>query len=245
MLKRIVNDKLLTAKAVFGIFPANAIGDDIKIYIDDNRSDSLGVVHNFRQQVEKPAGKSYDCLTDFIAPENSGIKDYIGAFALSTGFGVEKFIADFKNKQDDYKSIMIKLLADRLAEAFAEKLHERIRKEFWAYAEDENLSMDELISGKYIGIRPAPGYPSCPDHTEKRLLFDLLDVEKNIGMELTENFAMKPAASVCGWYLSHPESHYFSLGQIGRDQVGDYARRKGMSVTEVERWLAPNLFYRT
>jgi len=245
MLKRIVNDKLLTAKAVFGIFPANAIGDDIKIYTDDNRSDSLGVVHNLRQQVEKPAGKSYDCLTDFIAPENSGIKDYIGAFAVTAGFGVEKFTADFKNKQDDYKSIMIKLLADRLAEALAEKLHERIRKEFWAYAKGENLSKEELISGKYIGIRPAPGYPSCPDHTEKRLLFDLLDVEKNIGIELTENFAMKPVASVCGWYFSHPESHYFSLGQIGRDQVDDYARRKGMSVTEVERWLAPNLFYRT
>jgi len=158
---------------------------------------------------------------------------------------VEKFTADFMSTKDDYKSIMIKLLADRLAEAFAERLHERIRTEFWGYAKDENLSKEELISGKYIGIRPAPGYPSCPDHTEKRILFDLLDVEKNIGVELTEYFAMKPAASVSGWYFSHPESHYFSLGQIGKDQVIDYARRKGMSVAEVERWLTPNLFYKT
>ncbi len=245
MLQYIVDDKMLTVKAVFGLFPANAIGDDIEIYTDDNRSDSLGIIHNLRQQVEKNQGKTYSCLTDFITPEDSGIKDYIGAFAVTAGFGVEKFTADFMSTKDDYKSIMIKLLADRLAEAFAERLHERIRTEFWGYAKDENLSKEELISGKYIGIRPAPGYPSCPDHTEKRILFDLLDVEKNIGVELTEYFAMKPAASVSGWYFSHPESHYFSLGQIGKDQVIDYARRKGMSVAEVERWLTPNLFYKT
>jgi 5-methyltetrahydrofolate--homocysteine methyltransferase len=182
-------------------------------------------------------------LADFIAPIETGKTDYIGAFAVTAGLGIEALVEKFEKDHDDYNSIMIKALADRLAEAFAECLHQRVRREFWGYAKDEQLGNDELIDEKYAGIRPAPGYPACPDHTEKRILFDLLDAEARADIKLTESFAMYPASSVSGWYFSHPESRYFGLGKIARDQVEDYARRKGMTVAEVERWLAPNLNY--
>ncbi len=243
MLRRIIDEKWLTAKAVIGFFPTNAVNDDdLEIYSDDNRVDVVETLNNLRQQRQKAPGQKNFSLTDFIAPKETGKADYVGGFAVTTGIGIEKWVKAFEADHDDYSSILLKALADRLAEAFAERMHERVRKEFWGYA-DENLSNEDLISEKYKGIRPAPGYPACPEHTEKAKLFALLDVEKNTSIKLTESFAMYPAAAVSGWYFSHPESKYFGLGQISKDQLEDYANRKGMGKEEAERWLAPSLNY--
>ncbi len=244
LLDRIVGEKLLTARAVMGIFPANTVdADDIELYTDDTRAESLVVLHGLRQQQRKPAGKANYALADFVAPRDSGVADYFGTFAVTTGFGCDALVAEFERDHDIYHSIMAKALADRLAEALAERLHERVRREFWGYAADETLAPDALIAEAYRGIRPAPGYPACPDHSEKPLLWKLLEVEKNIDMTLTSNFAMTPAASVCGWYFANPGARYFGVGQINRDQVQDYARRKGVEQRDAERWLAPNLGY--
>ena len=244
MLAEFVQNKLLKARAVIGLFPANAVNsEDIAVFADDSRRQPLAVVHSLRQQSRKPAGQPNFALADFLAPEDTAVHDYMGAFAVTTGIGLGPIVKAYEAEHDDYSAIMAKALADRLAEAFAECLHQRVRKELWGYARDEKLANDELIAERYRGIRPAPGYPACPDHTEKRLLWQLLDVESRIGMTLTESFAMDPAASVCGWYFAHPDSRYFGVGKIARDQVADYAERKGMSIAEAERWLAPNLSY--
>jgi 5-methyltetrahydrofolate--homocysteine methyltransferase len=247
MLRQIIDGKWLTARAVIGIFPANAVHhDDIEWYDPENpdRSKPAGVLHHLRQQNMKAAGQPNFCLSDFIQPKNvHPMPDHIGAFAVTAGIGIEEHVRRFEAVHDDYSAIMLKALADRLAEAFAERLHERVRKEFWGYAAQESLDSQALIEESYQGIRPAPGYPACPEHTEKRSLWQLLEPEKNAGITLTESFAMYPTAAVSGWYFSHPESKYFGLGQIGKDQVQDYARRKGMSTAEAERWLAPVLNY--
>jgi 5-methyltetrahydrofolate--homocysteine methyltransferase len=245
MLKKIISEKWLTAQAVIGFYPANAIDDDIEIYEDESREKVKMILHNLRQQTKKPPGQANVSLTDFIAPKETGKEDYIGAFAVTAGVGIEKWVKKFEADHDDYSSIMIKALADRLAEAFAETLHLKVRRELWAYDPCEKLTSEEIIKEKYKGIRPAPGYPACPDHTEKWLHFDLLKVSENTDIILTESLAMYPTASVSGLYFSHPQSHYFGLGKIARDQVEDYARRKNMSVEEVERWLSPNLGYNT
>jgi len=242
-LQKIVDEKLLTARAAIGLFPANSIGDDIEIYTDPRRTGILAVVHNLRQQFKKRPGNANLCLSDFVLPKKNDRMDWIGAFAVTAGIGLEELIREREAHQDDYGAILYKALADRLAEAFAEHMHERVRKEFWGYAPDESLDGEGLIAEKYRGIRPAAGYPACPDHTEKETLFDLLKVKEKIGITLTENYAMLPAASVSGWYFAHPEAKYFGVGKIGRDQVIDYAARKGMDVRVVERWLAPNLSY--
>lgn len=241
MLKRIIDAKWLQANAVIGFFPANSVGDDIEIYTDESRAHILTRFHMLRQQTQKPAGKANVSLADFVAPKATGIADYIGLFAVTSGVNIESQLTMFENNHDDYNAIMLKALADRLAEGFAEHMHERIRKEFWRYAPHESLSCDELIDEKYCGIRPAPGYPACPDHTEKELLFSLLDVTKNTSISLTENFAMLPASSVSGFYFSHPQSHYFGIGKIGEDQARDYAKRKQMDIERIKRWLAPHL----
>ncbi len=243
LLDEVVKAKALTAKAVIGLYPANSVGDDIELYTDDSRKEQLTIFHSLRQQLQKTTEQPYLALSDFIAPKSSGVKDYIGAFAVTVGLGIEKLIEKFEKDHDDYNSIMIKAIADRLAEAFAEKMHQLARKEFWGYAKDETLDNDALISEKYDGIRPAPGYPAQPDHTEKQILFDLLDAEKNADIILTESFAMYPASSVSGLYFSHPESKYFNVGKIDKDQVEDYARRKNMSVEVIEKWLSPILAY--
>lgn len=243
LLNRIVNEKLLTAKAVYGLFPANSIGDDVEIYTDNSRKKVLTTLPFLRQQKSREKKSSYACLADFIAPKDSRLPDNIGAFAVTAGIGIEKIIAQFERDKDDYNIIMTKALADRLAEALAEHLHQKIRQEFWGYASDENLTFDELIKEKYSGIRPAPGYPACPDHTSKAVLFALLNASKNTGISLTESFAMYPAASVSGWYFSHPDSFYFGVGKIDKDQIEDYAKRKNMSVPKIEKWLSPNLAY--
>ena len=244
MLKRIIDGKWLTANAVFGIFPANSVnhGDDIAIYVDEKRDRVLMTWHNLRQQNVKPTGRPNLCMGDFIAPKESGVKDYIGAFAVTAGVGIDKRVKAFEDKHDDYNAIMLKAIADRLAEAFTELLHKRVRREFWGYAGDEKLDNEELIAEKYRGIRPAPGYPACPDHTEKGPLFDLLRAPE-VGVTVTESYAMWPASSVSGFYLSHAESQYFAVGKLARDQVEDYARRKDMSIADAERWLAPYLAY--
>jgi 5-methyltetrahydrofolate--homocysteine methyltransferase len=243
MLKKIVENKWLTANAVFGLFPANSVNaDDIEIYADDKRTRTLMTWHNLRQQNQKPGGRPNLCMADFIAPKASGVPDYIGAFAVTAGRNIEKKLAEFEKNHDDYNAIMLKALADRLAEAFTELLHKRVRREFWGYAADEALDNDALIGEQYRGIRPAPGYPACPDHTEKGPLFDLLRAPE-AGITVTESFAMLPASSVSGFYLAHPDSQYFAVGKLDRDQVEDYARRKGMSVDDAERWLAPYLAY--
>ncbi len=243
MLNEIFHNHMLTANAVIGFFPANAVGDDIELYNDDSRKEVLSTLHHLRQQNKKAAGQPNISLSDFIAPKESGAKDYIGAFAVTTGIGIEQWTEKFEKEHDDYSSIMLKAVADRLAEAFAERMHDRVRKEFWGYAADEKLEIEDLIAEKYQGIRPAPGYPACPDHTEKITLFNLLDAEKNASIQLTESIAMHPASSVSGWYFSHPESKYFGVGKILKDQVEDYALRKKMKVEEVERWLGAWLGY--
>jgi 5-methyltetrahydrofolate--homocysteine methyltransferase len=243
LLDRIIEEKMLTANGVFRILPANSADDDIEIYTDESRKGILSVLHTIRQQSVKSAGIPNIALADFIAPKESGAGDYIGMFAVTTGIGIEKIIGQFEKDNDDYNSIMTKAVADRLAEAFTELLHEKVRREYWGYSEDENFSNADLIAEKYRGIRPAPGYPSQPDHTEKLIIWKLLDTVKNASITLTENLAMYPAASVCGIYFAHPESKYFSAGKIGRDQVDDYRKRKGMSLKEAERWLRPILNY--
>jgi 5-methyltetrahydrofolate--homocysteine methyltransferase len=241
LLGRIVDERLLRAQAIFGLFPANSVGDDIEVYSGASREQVRTVFHILRQQLRKREDQPNLALSDYLAPRASGVADYLGAFAVTAGLGAEALAERFVDELDDYSSIMVKALADRLAEALAERLHERVRKEFWGYASDESLATEELIRERYRGIRPAPGYPACPDHTEKRQLFDLLGAESNTGIRLTETFAMAPGASVSGLYFAHPRARYFAVGKILPDQVSDYARRKGMTETEVRRWLAPNL----
>jgi 5-methyltetrahydrofolate--homocysteine methyltransferase len=242
LLGEIVEKNPLKARGVYGFFPANAVGDDIELYVDEARVKVLTTFHTLRQQMEKPEGQPEIALADFVAPRESGREDFVGAFAVTTGIGVDELCARFERDHDDYSSILTKALADRLAEAFAEWCHKRARED-WGYGRAETLTTEDLIRETYRGIRPAPGYPACPDHTEKRILFDLLAAEQNAGIRLTENFAMYPASSVSGFYFAHPEAKYFGVGRLGRDQVMDYARRKGLPLHEVERWLAPNLGY--
>ncbi|MCK6371528.1 MAG: B12-binding domain-containing protein, partial [Gammaproteobacteria bacterium] len=244
MLAKIIDERWLTARAVIGLFPANSVGeDDIAVFADEARGQPLALLHHLRQQRGKPQGQPHLCLADFLAPRDSGVRDYLGAFAVTAGIGAERRVAAFERAHDDYNAILLKALADRLAEAAAEYLHAEVRKRHWGYASDERLSADDLIRESYRGIRPAPGYPACPDHTEKAALWKLLDVERKVGIRLTEGFAMLPPASVSGWYFAHPQAQYFAVGKVGRDQVEDYARRKGMTVAAVERWLSAALGY--
>ncbi|HOV03630.1 MAG TPA: vitamin B12 dependent-methionine synthase activation domain-containing protein, partial [Kaistiaceae bacterium] len=243
MLQRMIGEGWLKANAVIGFWPANAVGDDIMVYEDEDRASPRAVLHTLRQQMARQSGRPNFALADFVAPKETGLADYVGAFAVTAGIGEEELVARFVKEHDDYGKILAQALADRLAEALAERMHERVRREFWAYAGDEALSNEELIAEQYRGIRPAPGYPAQPDHTEKGTLFDLLEAEEAAGMRLTESYAMQPAASVCGVYFSHPDAAYFGLGKIERDQVADYAERKGWTIDEAERWLAPNLAY--
>ncbi|HUP90687.1 MAG TPA: methionine synthase [Solimonas sp.] len=244
MLDRIVAEKWLGARAVLGLFPASAVGaDDLEVYRDESRAEVMATLHHLRQQGEHRPGIPHRSLADYVAPKDSDLHDYVGAFAVSTGFGCAERVAQFKHDNDDYNAILLESIADRLAEALAERLHQRVRKEFWGYAIDEHLPGEALIAEQYQGIRPAPGYPACPEHSEKATLWQLLEVEKNIGMQLTESMAMYPAAAVSGWYFAHPESQYFVLGRIARDQVADYAKRKGWTKAQAEKWLAPNLGY--
>jgi len=244
MMDKIVSEKWFTAKGVIGLFPANSIGhDDIEVYTNEKRDGILETLHSLRQQTQRPPGQPNHALADFVAPEETHVKDYIGAFAVATGFDMEDRIKAFEDDHDDYSAIMLKALADRFAEAFAERLHQRVRQEFWNYSDDDGLDNNALISEKYQGIRPAPGYPACPDHTEKSKLWELLNVEKNTGIKLTDSYAMYPTAAVSGWYFSHPNSRYFGLGKVNKDQIESYAKRKGMSLQEIERWLAPSLGY--
>ena len=239
MLDRIIAEDLLTARGVYGIFPASACGDDLQLYADGS---PLARFPMLRQQANREGAEPCRSLADFIAPCETGLKDHLGAFAVTTGIGLRALTDSFRAQHDDYNAIMAEALADRLAEAFAEALHKRVRDE-WGYGVDEGLTPEQLIQEKYRGIRPAPGYPACPDHTEKGTIWKLLDVERNTGIQITESFAMWPGSSVSGLYFAHPQSRYFSLGKIDRDQVEDYAARKGMSVSEVERWLGQNLNY--
>jgi len=241
LLERIVSEKIFRARGVYGFFPANRVGEDIVLYTSEERSETRTVFHCLRQQMEKKDKPNYS-LADFIAPRESGRPDYIGGFVVTAGHGADEFAKDFESQLDDYTGIMAKALADRLAEAFAEDLHHRVRRE-WGYGQHENLSHDDLIREKYRGIRPAGGYPASPDHTEKTILFDLLDATARTGVVLTESMAMHPGASVSGLYFASEESRYFAVGKLNRDQVEDYARRKGMTLAEVERWLGPNLAY--
>jgi len=253
LLKRIVDEKLLKAKAVFGFWPAQTIGDDIQLAVPSSQltktpelkagNSEWVTIHTLRQQAEKVDGQPYYALSDFIASKESGVEDYFGGFALTAGIGCDELVAEYEKHHDDYNSIMVKALADRLAEAFAEKLHELVRKDYWGYAKEENFSNADLIKEQYVGIRPAPGYPACPEHTEKGTLFALLEAEEKIGLRITESYAMYPTAAVSGFYFSHPESKYFGLGKISKEQVEEYAERKSMSLEETERWLAPNLAY--
>jgi 5-methyltetrahydrofolate--homocysteine methyltransferase len=246
MLKKVIEDKWLTARVVIGFFPANTVDDDdIELYTDDSRSETLATLHHIRQQMQKTSGKPNFCLADYIAPKESNVKDYLGAFAVTAGHGIDEHTKRFEQDHDDYSSILLKAVADRLAEALAERMHERVRKEFWGYAREEELSNDELIKEQYQGIRPAPGYPACPEHTEKGTLWDLLKPDENIGLTLTESYAMVPTAAVSGWYFSHPEARYFGTGKIQKDQAEDYAKRKDMELRIAERWLAPILGYDT
>jgi 5-methyltetrahydrofolate--homocysteine methyltransferase len=242
LLDEIVRLKLFTAHAVYGCYPANSDGDDIVVYSDLSRAKELTRFHTLRQQKESSRGMPQLALADFVAPRAEGLTDYIGAFAVTTGHGTQQLAERFERENDQYNSIMAKALADRLAEAFAEYLHQRVREE-WGYGKEEHLTHADLIAEKYRGIRPAPGYPACPDHTEKPILFDLLKVHEATGIVLTESYAMFPAASVCGLYFAHKEAHYFAVSAIGKDQVESYAARKGMTVAEVERWLGSVLGY--
>ncbi len=244
MLRYLIDNKLIQAKATIGFWPAaQTKHDDIELYKDENRSETLATLHHIRQQTEKPNGKPNFSLADFVAPKDSSAKDYIGGFVVTTGHGVEQLAKDYEGKGDDYNAIMVKALADRLAESFAEHMHRRVRKEFWGYAAEEDLNNEALIKERYQGIRPAPGYPACPDHTEKATLFKLLDAQNTIQVELTEHFAMTPTAAVSGFYFSHPDSSYFATGKIGKDQVQSLAERKGVTMNEMERWLSPVLGY--
>ena len=240
MLDRLVTSGEIEAKGVFGLWPANRVGDDIEIYADESRTRLLGVAHHLRQQTHKDSHPNY-CLSDFVAEKTTGVSDYVGAFAVTAGIGEDELAAAFEAQGDDYNAIMVKAVADRLAEAFAEYLHERVRKEHWGYAADEQLDNESLIREKYQGIRPAPGYAACPEHTEKQLIWDLLEAEKHTTMKLTESYAMWPGASVSGWYFGHPDSRYFAVAKIQEDQLEDYALRKGWSVEKAQKWLAPNL----
>ncbi len=243
MLKTLIAERWLRVRAVLGLFPANAVDDDVEVYGDESRQRVLTTLNFLRQQKGKPEGQPHECLADYVAPKSSGVRDYFGAFAVTAGIGIEEHLARFERAHDDYSSIMLKALADRLAEAAAEHFHERVRREFWGYAVAEALTNEQLVREEYPGIRPAPGYPACPDHTEKRKLWELLDVERNAGMRLTDSYAMYPTAAVSGWYIAHPQARYFAVGKIDREQVEDYARRKGLSTAEAERWLAPVLGY--
>jgi 5-methyltetrahydrofolate--homocysteine methyltransferase len=244
MLDKIIAERWLTARAVIGFWPAHSHGDDITLHVqDDAKGPSRVALHHLRQQAEKPVERPDFCLSDFIAPKEANKQDWLGGFAVTAGIGIEEHVARFEAGHDDYSAILLKALADRLAEAFAERMHERVRKEFWGYQPDESLDNEALIKETYTGIRPAPGYPACPDHTEKSALFQLLDAPNNAGIELTEGFAMYPTAAVSGWYFSHPGSQYFVVGRITREQVDDYAKRKGWTREQTERWLAPNLDY--
>jgi 5-methyltetrahydrofolate--homocysteine methyltransferase len=248
LLDEIVGKKLLQPRAVHGFFPANSVGDDVELYTDESRGTLLARFHFLRQQIEKTDGSPHWCLADFIAPRGAPHAtgntqhDYLGAFAVTSGFGLKELVEKFKSRHDDYNAIMAEALADRLAEAFAEFLHKRVRQE-WSYGRTEQLTQEQLIDEAYRGIRPAAGYPACPDHTEKGILWQLLDVERHTGMKLTESFAMWPGSSVSGLYFAHPESKYFAVGKLGRDQVLDYQVRKAMPLEEVERWLGPWLGY--
>ncbi|HTL82925.1 MAG TPA: methionine synthase, partial [Bacteroidia bacterium] len=242
MLKQIVKEKWISARAVIGLWPANTVNDDsMEVYADDSRKNVVAQFHGIRQQTKKPEGHANISIADFLAPK--GVNDYIGGFAVCTGYGVDEKVKLFEKDHDDYSAIMLKAIADRLAEAFAERMHERVRKEFWGYAKDEHFSNEDLINEAYHGIRPAPGYPAQPDHTEKTTLFNLLDAHKKIGLELTDSLAMYPTAAVSGLYFSNPKSHYFGTGKISKDQVEDYAKRKGMKFEEAEKWLGPILGY--
>jgi 5-methyltetrahydrofolate--homocysteine methyltransferase len=241
MLDTLVRERWLTARAVLGFYPAAASGDDIEVFAGAERAQTLAMLHHLRQQKVKPAGQPQFCLSDFVAPRESGVADYVGAFAVTAGIGIEEHVARFEAAHDDYSAILLKALADRLAEALAESLHLRVRREFWGYAPEESLTNEQLVREEYRGIRPAPGYPACPDHTEKGTLWSLLDAEAATGIRLTESFAMYPAAAVSGWYFSHPDARYFAVGTIGADQLEDYARRKGMALPEARRWLGPIL----
>jgi 5-methyltetrahydrofolate--homocysteine methyltransferase len=243
MLKDLIAGRWTRASAVIGFFPANSVGDDIEVYADESRAQVIHRLHHLRQQKPKPAGQPHYSLADFVAPRESGVADWIGAFAVTAGLGLDDKIRELEARHDDYASIMAKALADRLAEALAERMHERVRREFWGYVPEERFINDQLVKEAYRGIRPAPGYPACPDHTEKATLWRMLDAEKNTGIRLTESYAMYPTAAVSGWYFSHPEAKYFQVGRIDADQVADYARRKGLSVAEAERWLAPVVGY--
>lgn len=243
LLEDIIKNKSLKANSMIAYFPANSVGDDIELYSSEARDRVFNIFYTLRQQSDKKSKNENLALADFIAPKTSGVKDYIGLFIVTTGIGLENLVKTFEDNHDDYNSIMAKAIADRLAEAFAELMHEKSRREFWGYANDESLSNEDLIKERYIGIRPAPGYPACPDHTEKQTLFNILQAEENIGVSLTENFAMHPAASVSGFYFAHPQAKYFGVGKIGKDQVTDYARRKGINISESEKWLKPNLAY--
>jgi len=245
MLERCVSEGWLQARGVIGLWTANAVGDDIEVYASPDRNETLVTLHTLRQQIARDPKRKrpHVALADFVAPKETGLADHIGGFAVTAGHGEEEALARYVAKTDDYSRIMLKALADRLAEAFAEHLHQRVRREFWAYAADETLSTEELIAEKYQGIRPAPGYPAQPDHTEKKTIFGLLDASRATGIELTESYAMWPGSSVSGLYFSHPDSYYFGVGKVERDQVTDYAERKGWSVQEAERWLSPVLNY--
>jgi 5-methyltetrahydrofolate--homocysteine methyltransferase len=243
MLDRATAEGWLRATGVVGLFPANGRGDDVVVWADEERTQERTVLHMLRQQGEHRPGIPHRSLADFVAPEGSGLADHVGAFAVTAGHGLRERVAAYRAEQNDYDAILLEALADRLAEAFAEQLHHRVRTEFWGYAPEEDLDNDALIGERYRGIRPAPGYPACPEHTEKLLLWDLLDVEATTGITLTESMAMQPGASVSGWYFAHPESQYFVVGRVGRDQVEDYAARKGWTVAEAEKWLSANLGY--
>jgi 5-methyltetrahydrofolate--homocysteine methyltransferase len=245
MLDKLIAEKWLTAKGVIGFWPAAQVGDSLEVYPEPGtgKRKPVAMLHHLRQQVDKPVERPDFCLADFIAPKDSGVQDWVGGFAVTAGIGIDEHVARFEAAHDDYSSILLKALADRLAEAFAERLHERVRKEFWGYQPEESLDNDSLIAEAYRGIRPAPGYPACPEHSEKRTLFDLLDATTHTTVQLTDSFAMYPTAAVSGWYFSHPGSQYFVVGRLTREQVDDYARRKGWERTEAERWLAPYLDY--
>ena len=243
MLDKIQADGEITANGIVGIFPANSVGDDIEIYSDETRSEVIQMSRHLRQQSEKKPPFINHCLADYVAPKRSGVADYVAAFAVTGGIGEREVAQRYKDQLDDYNAILVQAVCDRLAEAFAEYLHQKTRKEYWGFAADETLSSDDLIREKYQGIRPAPGYPACPEHTEKQVIWDLMDVEQNIGMQLTTSCAMYPGSAVSGWIFSHPESRFFAIAQIQKDQLDDYAERKGWDLQTAERWLGPNISF--